>query len=1766
MNHVNGFEEMAAHSNQSLSPFLVSSNLAGTGSITANPNPIQVCDGSGLGITTLTWSSSGTITVEVHVGSPSGALIASGVSGKVTTSKSVSDGTIFYLQDLSGKSPLTLATVTVGVTTAGCPTATPTPTPTPLAPVYEGWHDGADCSTIFGWAADRNRLNTSINVDIYDGATFLATVPANQSRPDVGAYLGDNGLHGFSYTVPASLKNGQPHSITVKFAGTGTNLAGTPRSITCSTCSVPVAPPPSSLPPDNVWVEDQAPSGAVLAGTWIWDTSQKASGSQSHTEPAAAGIHQHFFYGAPQPQTINPGDKLVSYVLLNPCNPPQEIMLQWNDSSGSWEHRAIWGADLIGWGVPGTVSRFSMGALPQTAAWVRLEVPASAVGLEGNTINGMAFTLYDGQAWFDRAGTLSRLRPISTTASNSYPGAPPAQAIDGNLGTMWNSGGFAPQWIQLDLGQPATISQIRLNVAQLPDGQTTHEIYGGTDPQALTLIRTLSGFTQSGQWLEPTFAPAINNIRYLKILTTASPSWVAWNEIEVYGSFGSADLVGYWKFDEGGGLTTGDSSGNGNGGTLQNGPAWTTGKINGALNFDGLDDYVQVGPAARLVMTNSMTIGAWVYPTATGSGIVVNKEGEYEIAIAGTVQWAIANTVPGWAWINTGYVVSLNQWTHIALVYDGTAVKTYANGALVHTYAASGPISQTTNDFRIGGRQCCPQFFQGRLDEVRVYNRALSATEIQTLANAPTGSRSPHNATQTPWPVPSNSNIEVEDFDDWNPPKGEGHTYQDDSVGNDWGLYRAGEDVDIAGSSDVGGGYVIGNAHGGEWLEYTVNITSSPCDVQVRVASGGPGGRFHVEFDGVNRTGFIQVPDTGSWGAWVTLTVPGVTLPLGPHIMRLALDQNGTQQFPAVADFNYIRIVASGGTNQPPTVSITSPANGATYTAPATVSISAAASDPDGTVSRVEFFGDGSLIGTVTVTPYNFTWSNVAAGTHSITAKATDNLGAMTTSAAVSITVNSPANQPPAVSITSPANGATYAAPATVSISAAASDPDGTVSKVEFFGDGSLIGTVTVAPYNFTWSNVAAGTHSITAKATDNLGAATTSAAVNITVNPPNPPPLQPPTDSLTVNQIGRLTSVGNGSMRIFNSYDVLGRTTQTVHKLDGTNYVTLTRYGYPQNSGSTPGLGTAVSFQSLPDFERLDYTYDAGGAQQSIKTTPRNGSQQTIVSSVRRNARGQTTQVVYGNGAVSQHSYNDATNLRLNQIKTVVGATTLQDYGYSFDNNGNVTGVTDNVTSTLSATYGYDDKLDQLTSMTPAGQLSLPYRYDNLGNLTNKENVTQTYGGAGRGPHALASSNNGTITYNYDANGNLTSTSNGTFITWNAENMPTQVVQGGITIYQKFFLGESLWKKVEPNVTTYYLPSMRVENGLFRKFFGGFAERSPDGSLKFYHNDHLGSASLVTDSAGNVIDRQSYMPYGEDRFISGSFAPKYQFNFKEKESTGFYDYGARLYNPMTGRWLSADSNTAGGLNRYIYVSNNPLRYTDPTGHQQAGSEAQVHNWAEEEAEQFFRAAVKGGKEAGIFARGIKAGNIHRSAGPDQVARALGISHLAQVPNFTGYWGGFFQTTNERAVRSFLKELSAAHRAGISNIDLRLVAHSNGTQTLLKGITRLGGSINPKQVILFAPNVSIKELDRLVSMTGDAPVRMIFGSVDMASQAAHAVPDPSMVARYFEGKYNGRVSVYEVNTGHYITDLAPAYGAGKAQLVSGKPPVVCCDSMGRPIP
>lgn len=159
---------------------------------------------------------------------------------------------------------------------------------------------------------------------------------------------------------------------------------------------------------ETVWVDDQLPTGTIEmadggdAWTWVGHDPQPFSGTRAHQSNPATGPHQHFFHGAEVPLPISTGDRLFAHVYLDPAQPPREVMLQWH--SGDWEHRAYWGENLIPWGTDGAASRRAMGSLPAVGSWVRLEVAAAAVGLEGRTVDGMAFSLFDGKATWDCAG------------------------------------------------------------------------------------------------------------------------------------------------------------------------------------------------------------------------------------------------------------------------------------------------------------------------------------------------------------------------------------------------------------------------------------------------------------------------------------------------------------------------------------------------------------------------------------------------------------------------------------------------------------------------------------------------------------------------------------------------------------------------------------------------------------------------------------------------------------------------------------------------------------------------------------------------------------------------------------------------------------------------------------------------------------------------------------------------------------------------------------------------------------------------------------------------------------------------------------------------------------------------------------------------------------------------------------------------------------------------------------------------------------------
>jgi RHS repeat-associated protein len=123
---------------------------------------------------------------------------------------------------------------------------------------------------------------------------------------------------------------------------------------------------------------------------------------------------------------------------------------------------------------------------------------------------------------------------MSATASNSHETSSPSMAVDGDLNSAWNAGGHAPHWIEIDLGHERSISTLRLYVAQLPAGRTVHEVQVAGDDRDFETKHIFDGQTDNGDILEYSFCPYLDSVRYIKISTTLSPSWVAWYEIEIF--------------------------------------------------------------------------------------------------------------------------------------------------------------------------------------------------------------------------------------------------------------------------------------------------------------------------------------------------------------------------------------------------------------------------------------------------------------------------------------------------------------------------------------------------------------------------------------------------------------------------------------------------------------------------------------------------------------------------------------------------------------------------------------------------------------------------------------------------------------------------------------------------------------------------------------------------------------------------------------------------------------------------------------------------------------------------------------------------------------------------------------------------------------------------------------------------------------------------------------------------------------------------------
>lgn len=184
-----------------------------------------------------------------------------------------------------------------------------------------------------------------------------------------------------------------------------------------------------------------------------------------------------------------------------------------------------------------------------------------------------------------------------------------------------------------------------------------------------------------------------------------------------------------------------------------------------------------------------------------------------------------------------------------------------------------------------------------------------------------------------------------------------------------------------------------------------------------------------------------------------------------------------------------------------PVVTLTAPGDGATFSPNSTVSLAATASSVQASVRKVDFYADNTMIGTSAAAPFRLDYTP-RVGAHSLYAVATDENGTMGQSATARITVNAAANKPPVITLVNPVNGANPTAPATITLSAVASDPDGSVAKVDFYRNGEFLGSSVSAPYTVTLDSMTPGTYLLAAVATDNQGATATSKSVGLTVDP----------------------------------------------------------------------------------------------------------------------------------------------------------------------------------------------------------------------------------------------------------------------------------------------------------------------------------------------------------------------------------------------------------------------------------------------------------------------------------------------------------------------------------------------------------------------------------------------------------------------------------------------------------------------------------------
>ncbi|HYH01113.1 MAG TPA: LamG-like jellyroll fold domain-containing protein [Terriglobales bacterium] len=416
-------------------------------------------------------------------------------------------------------------------------------------------------------------------------------------------------------------------------------------------------------------------------------------------------------------------------------------------------------------------------------------------------------------------------------------------------------------------------------------------------------------------------------------------------------------LVAAYGFNEGAGNSITDVSGNGNNGTIS-GAIWnTSGRYGAALSFNGSTSRVNVPDSSSLDLTSGMTLEAWVRPSSVSSWRTVLLKEQSGGLVYGLYANSNSNRPSVHIYtsneddIRGNTRLGLNTWTHLAATYDGTVLRLFVNGTQVSSRTFGGSILTSAGALGIGGNSVWGEYFSGLIDEVRIYNRALTAAEIQTDMNTAVGGTPP------PPPPPT----------DTTPPSA--------SV-----------------TAPLNGATISG---------------TTPLSATASDNVGVTGVQFLI--DGAS----VGAEDTTApYGiSWDSSTVANGS----HTIAARARDAAGNQTTSAPISVSVANSAPPPPPmdTTPPSVSITAPQNGATVSG--TTTLSASASDNVGVTGVQFLIDGASIGAEDTTAPYGISWDSSTAtnGFHVIAGRARDAAGNQTTSTAISVSVDNSAPPPP---------------------------------------------------------------------------------------------------------------------------------------------------------------------------------------------------------------------------------------------------------------------------------------------------------------------------------------------------------------------------------------------------------------------------------------------------------------------------------------------------------------------------------------------------------------------------------------------------------------------------------------------------------------------------------------------------------------------------------------------------------------------------------